>query len=361
VPRLRLVTAAAAISALTVAAPTLAAGKPHRHAAAMSWLSVAHPAGARAQIVDVAGRTVLLRGVNVAGIEDDVYAHAAGHAPGPAPLWPADPASYDGICPVNSHAGAEPPVCEVDAGKPEFEQSAAPDSHNDLAQIRALGFNVIRLTVSWSLLEPTAGHYNTAYVDRIAQVVEWAREQRVYVLLDMHQDAYSRYTPETAPASASPLVEPTYEGGDHADGAPPWAVVTDGEPALAAAGQGELNAYVAAAFTNFWLNRVPAGAAQGQAPGPGLQDHYIGAVAALAKRFLNDPTVVGYELMNEPLPGYLPPPVFDTGYLFPFYRRVVDAVTGVSDGAICPAGMPYAAACGYADLRVHDRRHLFFV
>jgi hypothetical protein len=35
-------------------------------------------------------------------------------------------------------------------------------------------------------------------------------------------------------------------------------------------------------------------------PQPGLQDHYIGAIAALARRFINDPTVVGYEIMNEP-------------------------------------------------------------
>jgi endoglycosylceramidase len=361
VRRLRLLSSAAAITALTVATPTLAAGRQHRHDDAMSWLSVAHPQGARAQIIDTTGRTVMLRGVNVAGVEDDVYAHTAGHAPGPAPLWPADPASYDGTCPANSHAGAEPPLCEVDAGQPEFAQSSAAGSRNDLAQIRALGFNVIRLTVSWSLLEPTAGHYNPTYVARIAQVVEWARQQRVYVLLDMHQDAYSRYTPETAAASAPPLLESTYEGGDHADGAPPWAVVTDGEPALAVAGQGELNAYVAAAFTNFWLNRVPDGAAQGQAPGAGLQDHYIGAVAALAQRFRHDPTVVGYELMNEPLPGYLPPPAFDAGYLFPFYRRVIDAVTGIADDVTCPTGTPYAAACGYADLGVHDQRHLFFV
>ena len=54
------------------------------------------------------------------------------------------------------------------------------------------------------------------------------------------------------------------------------------------------------AFQNFYDNRVIPGIPQGAAPGPGLQDHYIGAVAALAARFRNRSTVVGYELMNEP-------------------------------------------------------------
>jgi endoglycosylceramidase len=198
-------------------------------------------------------------------------------------------------------------------------------------------------------------------------VVRWAGQQGIYVLIDMHEDSYSRFTPESAPVSIPPLLTPTEESGGHADGAPPWAVMADDVPALAVESQGEFNAYVETAFTNFWLNAVPENAAgqplpQGQAPGPGLQDHYIGAVAALARKFKNDPTVVGYDLMNEPLPGLVAAPgVFDQGYLFPFYRRIIDAVAGTDDGLVCPTGITYAAACGYRNLGVDDTRHLFFV
>ena len=42
----------------------------------------------------------------------------------------------------------------------------------------ALGFNSVRLPLSWSLLEPQRGRFNQTYVDRVAQVVGWARELR---------------------------------------------------------------------------------------------------------------------------------------------------------------------------------------
>lgn len=332
----------------------------------MAWLSVSHPPGRRAQIVEPQGRTVILRGVNLVGLEDDVYSTADGHEPGPAPFWPASPSSYDGTCPTNSHLITEPPVCEVQAGLPEYAQSGAAGSENDFAQMRMLGFDVVRLPVSWSRLEPTPGTYDSTYIDRIAQVVGWARSQGIYVLIDMHQDNYSRFTPETAPLSVPGLVTPTQQSGNHADGAPPWAVMADGVPAESLLGEGETNAYVETAFTNFWLNSVPTGAngmplPQGAAPGPGLQDHYIGAMAALAARFKGDPAVAGYEIMNEPLPGFIAAPgLFDQGYLFPFYRRVIDAITGASDGVVCPSGSSYTAVCGYRSLGIDDTHQLFF-
>jgi endoglycosylceramidase len=112
---------------------------------------------------------------------------------------------------------------------------------------------------------------------------------------------------------------------------------------------------------------VPKGAngkplPQGAAPGPGLQDHYIGAMAAVARRFKDDPTVIGYDIMNEPLPGLMAAPgVFDQGYLYPFYRRVIDAIAGTRDGTVCPSGITYVATCGYRSLGINDTRHLFFV
>jgi endoglycosylceramidase len=317
--------------------------------------------------VDPSGRTVILRGVNLVGLEDDVYTTPSGQEPGGLPFWPLSPSDYDGTCPTNSHDISEPPVCEVQAGLPEYDQSDLPDSDNDLAQMRGLGFNFIRLPVSWSQLEPTPGVYNTTYIDRIAQVVQWAGQQGIYVLIDMHEDSYSRFTPETAPVSVPPLLAPTTETGGHADGAPPWAVMADGAPALSVDGQSELNTFVETAFTNFWLNAVPKDAKghplpQGEAPGPGLQDHYIGALAALAARFKNDSTVIGYDLMNEPLPGDVAVPgVFDQEFLYPFYRRAIDAITGIHEGATCPPGSPYTSLCGYRSLGIDDTRQLFFV
>ena len=50
-------------------------------------------------------------------------------------------------------------------------------------QLRAFGFNVIRLCVSWSALEPLPGLYLQEYIDRVAQLVDWAEEQDMYGLL----------------------------------------------------------------------------------------------------------------------------------------------------------------------------------
>jgi hypothetical protein len=103
------------------------------------------------------------------------------------------------------------------------------------------------------------------------------------------------------------------------------------------------------ANTNFWYDRS------------GIQDQYIAAVAYLAKRFKNDSTVAGYSLFNEPWPGWNLPPGFEDLLLFPFYRRVIDAITGVRDGMPCWTGIFMPAICGYPDAGVHDLRHLIFL
>ena len=324
----------AVVAALTAFVPAVVAApalKPAPKTPTLPWLHVDHTAPGVPMIKDDAGRTVLLRGTNVNGLQDGFYAPRTHDNAWVKPFWPVNPASYTaGRCPTNSHRTSDPPLCEA-----------------DLAQMRAVGFNVIRLTLSWSLLEPTPGHYDSTYIDRIAQVVAWAKLQRIYVLLDMHQDNYSRFIDDTAPVEVPPLLTSVKQSGNHADGAPPWAVVTDGAPGLAPFGVDIFNIQMAQAFNSFWLNRT-VNVAQGDAPGTGLQDHYIGAVAALAKRFKDEPAVAGYELMNEPQSGaFAAPGLFDQAALFPFYQRAVDAITGTNDG-------------GYRDLGIHDTRHLVF-
>ena len=47
--------------------------------------------------------------------------------------------------------------CAGAQGKGKWNQSTAPLARNDLAEIRALGFNVVRLAVGWASLEPEPG------------------------------------------------------------------------------------------------------------------------------------------------------------------------------------------------------------
>ncbi len=100
-----------------------------------------------------------------------------------------------------------------------------------------------------------------------------------------------------------------------------------------------------------------------------MQDHYIGALAALAQRFESDPTVLGYELMNEPQPGTLSSPPAENGYtassedLYPFYTRAIEALTGVRDDKpTCPTSAPTSltGACAFPKLASVSRQQIFF-
>ena len=311
-------------------------------------------------LADSAGRQVLLHGAAAVGMEDVAYPNANG---GPA-IFPVAPSAYQGRCPRASALIPQPPLCEVQASRPAFAQSAAPGSGDDFAQMRALGFNVVRLVLNWSQLEPTAGTYSTTYLNRVAQVVGWARQQGIYVILDMHQDQYSRYIVPAKKGTTPPGCTPSGGG----DGAPAWAVQDDGKPGCAMFGIDELNPAESASFYNFWQNAIAAGP-QGQAPGTGLQDHYIWALAALARRFQGDAAVLGYELMNEPQPGSIGSTPAGNGYqassqdLYPFYTRAIEALTGVRDGRpTCPASAPtsLSGSCAYPQLASVNRQQIFF-
>jgi hypothetical protein len=308
---------ALAVSMLARIAPPPTASQP-APAGVMPWLHVEHPEGRLPYIADDRGRLVLLHGAVPADLLDF----------GPSKTWfaapyPIDPAAYSGgQCPAIVDHTHYPPLCQ-----------------SDLTQMAALGFNSLRLPLSWSLLEPERGHFSQTYLDRVAQVVEWARALGIYVIVDMHQNAYSKFV----------------GAGDGVDlsansGAPGWATITDGMPSkLLLANQREANPAVIESFNNFWYNR------------DGIQDEYIAAIAFLAARFKEDSTVAGYSMFNEPQPGWNLPPGFEDLLLFPFYRRVIDAVTGVHDGLPCPTGSYMPAFCGYRDLGIYDLRHLFFM
>ncbi len=353
---------AALVTVGVVESASASAGTMSVSVPAPGYLHVVTPLAGTADqtpyLADAAGRHVILQGDAAVGLQDVAYPGANG---GKA-IFPVSPTAYAGTCPKASSLIPQPPLCEVQASKSAYAQSTAPGSGDDFAQMRALGFNLVRLVLNWSQLEPTPGTYSPTYLNRVAQVVGWARQQGIYVILDMHQDQYSRYIlPSTAkklPAGCTP------SGGS--DGAPKWAVFTDGKPGCAAFGEDELNLASGAAFYNFWHNHVVS-APKGQSPGTGLEDHYIGALAALAKRFSSSSTVLGYELMNEPQPGSLSSVPVENLYqsssqdLYPFYKRAIEALTGVRDGLpTCPASQPTGTDCAYPKLANVSRQQIFY-
>ena len=285
------------LAGLGGAAGAQAVPAPDRQLSFLHVGAVGGPAGL-AQVLDASGRQVLLRGVNVDGLVD--YFRPDLHPP-----YPTDPAAYQGgACPADDPTVEGVMVCDF-----------------DFPQMRPLGFDNVRLNVSWSLLEPQPGHIDGRYLDRIAQVVDWSRAQGIYVVIDMHQDAWSKYV-FTPPGQTClpPLV--AIRGYD---GAPDWAS-THATPACALNGVRELDSAVAEDFQNFYDDKA--------APdGVGLQEHFAAAFVALARRFHDDPAVAGYELINEPNPGFNPTPgTVEVTELFPLYAKVIGTVLAAVPG-----------------------------
>jgi endoglycosylceramidase len=229
--------------------PALTATVPpaHRPTAqpGLPWLSVSHQS-----IVDGAGRRVLLRGFN-----DDALLESTQH---PAPL---------------------------DA--------------TDATLMQLSGFDVVRLPIAWSLLEPQRGQFDEHYLDRVAAAAAMLNAHDLYVVLDMHSLGWS----------------PVYGGS----GAPKWATV-QGVPdpvwgPMPSAGR-LLSPAINVSTAHFWLSQS-------------LQDDYFDAWNVVAQRFRDDSGVAGYDLMNEPHSFPLPPFRFDKDQLFPFYQRGVEHIGSV--------------------------------
>ncbi len=228
--------------------------------------------GTNARILDDQGRQVLLRGVNVNSLGD---------------YFQANP-QYATTLPVT---GA------------------------DWADMAAHGFDVVRLLVSWSRLEPTRGKIDSAYLAQIHNAVAAAAHHGIYSVIDMHQDAWGKYVASppgvVCPSGARP--------GIGWDGAPQWATITDGADTCAAGGVRELAPAVMHAFDHFYADT------------DGIQSELVKTWAAVARSFAGDPTVAGYDLFNEPNWGT---DVASSGTeLGAFYQRTITAIRAAEHGA----------------------------
>ncbi len=229
------------------------------------WLVPLRPLStADLRIVDDLGRDVLLRGVNITSLGE---------------YWQGDP----------DHA------------------PTTPTTDADWEAMASLGVSNVRLIVHWSRIEPVREAIDHAYLDEIDEYVTAAAQHGIYTVIDMHQDAYSAFI-FTPPGESCP-------DGTHAgkgwDGAPEWAVFTDG---LSTCTPGDRNASpaVQAAWNHFYDNHE------------GIRDRFVASWAAVAERFAGRPEVAGYDVINEP---EVPRPAEQ---LEPLYDQLLlDAVTAI--------------------------------
>lgn len=123
-----------------------------------------------------------------------------------------------------------------------------PYDKNDFALMASYGFNCVRLIFNWSALEPERGKYDRTYIQKIKQAIEDAAQYGIYVIVDMHQDAWGKYiaTPKDGEICTYPS-----KGWD---GAPLWATFTDSASTCTIDGSRESAPAVYYAFQNFWDN-----------------------------------------------------------------------------------------------------------
>lgn len=179
------------------------------------------------------------------------------------------------------------------------------DEH--FARLKYWGFTLIRLSTNWEAIEHEGpGIYDEEYLAYLEKIVQKASQFGFKIFIDFHQDVWSRFT-----------------GGD---GAPGWTLELAGFEidSLEETGGAILydpthhkphilwptNAYklgAATMFTLFFGGNLfaPKKMIGDKNIEDFLQDAYINSIKMVVHRLKGYSALIGYDIMNEPLPGYI--------------------------------------------------------
>jgi endoglycosylceramidase len=141
------------------------------------------------------------------------------------------------------------------------------------------GVNVARLLFTWEAFEAERGVYDETYFAYYEGLIEALAARGVWVIVDVHQDAFSRFTtdgcgegmPEWAVSSAVPLKTPD-NGKDCAS----WGIKMI------------LNGDTHRCWDDFYADTA------------GVRTRYLALLDVLGQRLSRHDSVIGYDMLNEP-------------------------------------------------------------
>lgn len=183
---------------------------------------------------------------------------------------------------------------------------AEADEH--FKRLRAWGFSLLRFLVTWEAVEHAGpGIYDQEYLDYLRKVIEKAGEHGFSVIIDPHQDVWSRFSggdgaPGWTLEAAGFELSQVHETGAailhqmHGDPFPQMIWPTNGARLAAAT-----------MFTLFFGGNdfAPATRAGDEPIQEFLQRHYLAAFQEVARCLQGLPQIIGYEVMNEPMVGFI--------------------------------------------------------
>ena len=193
----------------------------------------------------------------------------------------------------------------------------------DPAQLDPLpgwGVNVLRLLFTWEAYEPSPGTYDDAYLSYYEGLVDAAAARGLWVVVDFHQDAFSR-------ASI----------GGCGEGFPLWALPPTVTPAAPDNGADCAN----------WGQRLLGDADLPKtwdafyADSYGARTRYLAMVARVAGALAGRDNVVGFDMLNEPEGD-------ERTQLGPLYEDAAKAIRAANRSAILFVSPGYLTSAGDA-------------
>jgi endoglucanase len=213
------------------------------------------------QLLDPSGKPLLLRGINLGNwFEPEGYMfHLGETAQSPREI---EDLSRELIGPNRA-----------DAFWREWRENYI--TQPDLDRIKALGFNSVRVPIHWKFFTDN----NPEGFRLLDRLVEWARKDSIYLILDMH----------CAPG-------------------------------------GQTGTNIDDSYGYPWLYLSPE-----------AQMQTVAVWRRIALHYRNEPIVLGYDLLNEPIPPYPPLRRFDAD-LEPLYRRITAVIREIDHNHVIILG-----------------------